>query len=161
MKRAVPRVAIPRFDSAEQETYLSLWRTFDRLRAVEDEFFAGYELTAQQYNALRLLRAAHPDALPTLTLAERLVSRAPDITRLVDKLEVRGLIRRERLADNRRVVHVGITTRGLALLSEIAEPLRACHQRQLGHLSSSALKQLTRLLHDARIPHESDDSIWK
>src|SRR6187401_59618 len=85
-----------RFDSPEQEVYLSLWRTYDRLKALEDELFARYELTAQQYNALRLLSAAHPEKLPTLVLARRLVSRAPDITRLVDRLEERGLIERER-----------------------------------------------------------------
>ncbi|HVS35866.1 MAG TPA: hypothetical protein VMS17_09810, partial [Gemmataceae bacterium] len=70
-----------RFDSLEQEAYLNLWRTFDRLRILEDELFGRRDLTAQQYNALRLLRGVHPGRLPTLTLAGRLVSRAPDITR--------------------------------------------------------------------------------
>src|SRR5947207_2097929 len=98
-----------RFDSPEQEAFLNLWRTYDRLRALEDTLFAPYDLTPQQYNALRLLRAAHPGTVPTLDLAGRLVSRAPDITRLLDKLEQRGLIRRERLADDRRVVRLGIT----------------------------------------------------
>src|SRR4051812_2383249 len=76
----------PRFDSLYQEVYLGLWRTYDRLRALEDELFAGYELTAQQYNVLRLLKAARPDGVPTLTLADRLVSRAPDVTRMIDRL---------------------------------------------------------------------------
>src|SRR3954470_1841415 len=93
-----------RFDSPEQEVYLSLWRTYDRLRALEDELFARFELTAQQYNALRLLRSVHPGPLRTLALANRLVSRAPDITRLLDALERLGLVARERKADNRRVV---------------------------------------------------------
>src|SRR6266536_6174541 len=88
--------ATRRFDSAEQEAFLSLWRTYDRLRALEDELFSRCDLTAQQYNALRLLRAAHPERLPTLALAGRLVSRAPDITRLLDRLFERGLIDRER-----------------------------------------------------------------
>ena len=65
--------------------------------ALEDELFAGFDLTAQQYNLLRLLRAAHPNRVPTLALAERLVSRAPDITRMLDKLEQRGLITRDPL----------------------------------------------------------------
>ena len=93
-----------RFDSPEQEAFLNLWRTYDRLRALEDDLFARYDLTPQQYNALRLLRAEHPGTLQTLALADRLVSRAPDITRLLDKLEIRGLVGRDRLADNRRVV---------------------------------------------------------
>src|SRR5829696_7307628 len=80
-----------RFDSTEQEAFLGLWRTFDRLRALEEELFARYDLTPQQYNVLRLLRGEHPDSIRTLDLAARLVSRAPDITRMLDKLEQRGL----------------------------------------------------------------------
>src|SRR5215471_18290030 len=111
-----PRKATRRFDSPQQEAFLSLWRTYDRLRALEDELFLRHDLTAQQYNALRLLKAEHPGALPTLVLAGRLVSHAPDITRLVDRLEERKLVARQRMPDNRRVVQVGITETGLALL---------------------------------------------
>src|SRR5205823_3621140 len=142
----------PRFDSLEQGVFLNLWRTYDRLRALEDELFARYELTPQQYNVLRLLRAQHPQTLPTLSLGERLVSRAPDITRMLDKLEDRGLIVRQRPRDNRRVVRVGITEAGLGLLREIAGPLRDCHARQLGHLSAAELKRLCALLRAARRP---------
>src|SRR5258706_7705297 len=70
-----------RFDSPQQETYLNLWRTYDRLRLIEDELFARHELTAQQYNALRLLRAAHPRRGPTLHLAARPGARGPGIPR--------------------------------------------------------------------------------
>src|SRR5258705_10943636 len=91
-----------RFDSPQQEAFLNLWRTYDRLRVLEDELFGRYELTAQQYNALRLLRAAHPAKVQTLSLAGRLVSRAPDVTRLLDKLVERGLVERERPPENRR-----------------------------------------------------------
>src|SRR5215475_7871728 len=107
-----PGRASARFDSLEQEVFLNLWRTYDRLRALEDELFERHDLTPQQYNALRLLRGEHPGQLPTLALANRLVSRAPDITRLLDKLAARGLVARERPADNRRVVRVGITAAG-------------------------------------------------
>src|SRR3954469_12194729 len=98
-----------RFDSPQQEAYLGLWRTYDRLRALEDELFARHRLTAQQYNALRLLRGVHPAGRRTLELAARLISRAPDITRLIDRLETRGLVERTRLEDNRRVVEVALT----------------------------------------------------
>src|SRR5260221_6030935 len=91
-----------RFDSLEQEVFLSLWRTYDRLRAFEDELFGRYDLTPQQYNALRLLAGAHPGKIRTLDLAARLVSPAPDITRLLDKLDQRGLIERDPPSDNRR-----------------------------------------------------------
>jgi DNA-binding MarR family transcriptional regulator len=158
MKRAS---AGQRFDSLEQEAYLNLWRTYDRLRMLEDALFGDFDLTAQQYNVLRLLKAAQPDLLPTLTIAERLVSRAPDITRMLDKLEQRDLICRDRSDADRRTVLVGITESGVALLREIAEPLRQCHDKQLGHLSQDRLRKLVALLRDARGPHESDSSSWK
>lgn len=148
------------FDSAEQEVFLNLWRTYDRLRALEDELFSGHGLTPQQYNALRLLRGVYPDTVPTLALAARLVSRAPNITRMLDPLEERGLVSRERLADNRRVVRVGITPAGLALLRELAPQVRACHARQLGHLTPARLRELTTLLRAAREPHEDPDGPW-
>ena len=149
-----------RFDSLQQEVFLSLWRTYDRLRAFEDDLFSTHELTPQQYNALRLLRGAHPDKIHTLDLAGRLVSRAPDITRLLDKLEQRGLVERDRPADNRRVVRIGITDAGLSLLAKLHDPLQECHARQLGHLSPRQLKELNALLRAAREPHEEDSSTW-
>ncbi len=147
-------IAGPRFDSLEQEVYLNLWRTYDRLKEIEDELFAEYALTAQQYNALRILKAERPATVPTLLLAERLISRAPDITRMLDRLEQRGLIDRVRPAENRRLVLVGITTAGKQLLRQLERPVRDCHQRQLGHMSAEAMKQLATLLRAARKPHE-------
>jgi DNA-binding MarR family transcriptional regulator len=149
------------FDSLEQEAFLNLWRTYDRLRAFEDELFAAHDLTPQQYNALRLLRSQQPEKIRTLDLAARLVSRAPDITRLLDKLEQRGLIDRDRPADNRRTVWIGITPAGMALLDGLQKPIRECHVRQLGHLSGGELKQLVSLLRAARDPHEPPHSEWK
>lgn len=149
-----------RFDSLEQEVFLNLWRTYDRLRQLEDELFERFDLTPQQYNALRLLRAAQPQSLPTLELGARLVSRAPDITRLLDKLADRGWIARERPAENRRQVQVAVTPSGIALLDQIAEPLQECHARQLGHMTAGELKQLVALLHAARGPHEVEEGHW-
>jgi DNA-binding MarR family transcriptional regulator len=150
-----------RFDSLEQEAFLGLWRTYDRLRALEDELFTRHDLTPQQYNALRLLRRVHPELVRTLDLAGRLVSRAPDITRMLDKLEQRGLVVRDRPADNRRVVRVGITPAGTALLDELRQPIRDCHARQLGHLPRKDLETLVALLRAARLPHEDADSPWR
>jgi DNA-binding MarR family transcriptional regulator len=155
------RPAAPHFDSLAQEVFLGLWRTYDRLRAYEDELFAGFELTAQQYNVLRLLRAAKPETVPTLSLSERLVSRAPDVTRMIDRLEERGLVVRERSTGDRRVVRVGITDAGFDLLAKIAGPLGECHAKQLGHLSPADLKTLSELLAEARRPHEPEGSVWK
>jgi DNA-binding MarR family transcriptional regulator len=149
-----------RFDSLEQETFLNLWRAYDRLRALEDALFDAHDLTPQQYNALRLLRGAHPQKIATLDLASRLVSRAPDITRLLDKLQERGWIQRDRPADNRRMVRVGITAAGLTLLDELQEPLTECHRRQLGHLSRRKMKVLIGLLREVRAPHEDESGAW-
>ena len=99
--------------------------------------------------------------MPTLVLASRLVSRAPDITRMVDRLEERGLARRERKDDNRRVVQVAITDAGAALLKALAAEVRQCHRRQLGHLAPEQLAQLAALLQAARAPHEEPDSDWR
>jgi DNA-binding MarR family transcriptional regulator len=150
---------VRRFDSLEQEVYLNLWRTYDRLRAMEDEIFARFDLTAQQYNLLRLLKAESPRE--TMALADRLVSRAPDITRMLDKLEARGLITRERPPENRRVVRVAITAAGRGLLRELAKPVRDCAARQLGHLSPAQLRQLADLLRAVRAVHEEPDSAWR
>ena len=142
------------FDSLEQEAYLNLWRTYDCLKAIEEEVFARYGLSAQQYNALRLLQAAS-GVLPTLAIAAKLVSRAPDITRLLDRLEARGLVQRERRADNRRVVQVGITPEGKSLLQAMSADVRRCGQRQLGHLANPDLVALIALLKESRAPHET------
>ena len=161
MASTTSRRAVRRFDSPQQEAYLNLWRTYDRLRMLEDELFQRHDLTAQQYNALRLLKAEHPAALATLVLARKLVSHAPDITRLVDRLEERGLVARQRMPDNRRVVQIGISEAGLALLKQLDQPVRDCHLKQLGHLSSSQLQSLIELLRLARGPHEEEESAWR
>jgi DNA-binding MarR family transcriptional regulator len=155
MSSAASSPAPRRFDSLQQQAFLNLWRTYDRLRQFEDELFASFDLTPQQYNVLRLLRGEHPEPLPTLTLAARLVSRAPDITRMLDKLEKQGWIERERPASNRRLVLVKITADGLRLLGRLDRPVQECHERQLGHLSEADLRRLIELLKAAREPHES------
>ena len=149
-----------RFDSLQQEAYLNLWRTYDRLKVVEDELFAQFDLSAQQYNALRLLETVHPDSMPTLALGQRLISRAPDMTRMLDRLEERSLVRRERRPENRRVVEVAIAPAGRQLLEELSLQVRDGHKRQLGHLTAQKLKQLIELLQLARNPHEEVGSRW-
>ena len=148
------------FDSLEQEVYLNLWRTYDRLRAIEETVFGPRGITSQQYNVLRLLAAHHPDPVPTLTIANRMISRAPDITRMLDKLEVGQWILRTRPLENRRMVLISLTTRGLELLDEISGPIQKCHEKQLGHLSKQELNQLAALLRSARKPHEQEKKLW-
>ena len=149
-----------RFDSIEQSAYLNLWRTYDLLKSFEDRLFGQHDLSAQQYNTLRLLKAVHPTRVPTQELASRLISRAPDMTRLLDRLEARGLIDRERLPGNRRVVEIGVTAAGLELLETLAAEVRECHKHQLGHMSPDDLAALNALLDRCRAPHEPPDSHW-
>ena len=150
-----------KFDSREQEAYLSLWRTYDRLRVFDETLFSEWGLTAQQYNVLRLLRASAPKAVPTLSLVSRLVSRAPDITRMLDRLEESGWIQRSRSVEDRRAVLVAITENGIRLLDRLTKPLAECHASQLQHLTSVELKSLIQLLKKAREPHEQLDSPWR
>jgi len=148
-----------KFDSLQQEAFLNLWRTYDRLKALEDKVFGEAQISAQQYNTLRLLKSAYPGSMPTLHLGARLISRAPDMTRLLDRLESRGYISRERRSDNRRVVEVSITQAGLDQLNELSESVRQCHEDQLGHMSDASLTNLINLLRESRIPHEDEGSL--
>jgi DNA-binding MarR family transcriptional regulator len=149
-----------KFDSIQQEAYLSLWRTYDRLKAIEDQLFSQWQITPQQYNVLRLLEASNPKPVATLTLSSKLISRAPDITRMLDKLEQNGWIERIRSAEDRRAVLVKITPSGKKLVRDIAKPLAESHIAQLGHLSLKDLTQLCDLLRKVREPHESATSDW-
>ena len=155
-----PTVGKLRFDTPLQELYLNLWRTYDRLRELEENLFSQYDLNSQQYNVLRVLKAAQPGAMATLALADRLVSRSPDITRLLDRLVERGLVERIRSAEDRRQVLARITPEGVKLLHTIAGPLAKCHERQLGHLSADEVQSLIELLQAARRPHELPTSNW-
>jgi len=144
------------FDSPEQEAYLQLWRTYDRLRELEERVFVPHGLNAQQYNALRVLRSVHPAPLAASALGARLVSRAPDMTRLLDRLEDRGLVERQRSVTSRRSVEVRITAAGRRLVGRLAGAVRRCGVDQLGHLDRSALARLIELLRLARAPHERE-----
>lgn len=142
------------FDTLEQEAYLQLWRTYDRLREIDEAVFHSRDITAQQYNALRVLRSILPEEMSTSTLGARLVSRAPDMTRLLDRLEAQGYVKRRRGEENRRVVCVSITAAGVALVDDLAADVRRCGRRQLGHLDRKTLEKLVSLLRKAREPHE-------
>ncbi|MDA8745808.1 MarR family transcriptional regulator [Rubripirellula amarantea] len=150
----------PPFDSPAQEAYLHLWRSYDRLRAIEDELFNRYDLSAQQYNALRLLSVVYPAGMQTMEIGRQLISRMPDMTRLLDRLNKRGLITRKRLPENRRVVEVFITKAGRKLLSDMSDEVLEMHEQQLGHLSPNQQKQLVKLLRLARKPHEDASCDW-
>ena len=140
------------FKSLEEEAYLSLVRTAGQLT---DELAAVLKpagLSEVQYNVLRILRGAGAAGHACSEIGARLVTRDPDVTRLLDRLEKRGLVVRSREHSDRRVVTTRITEAGLTLLAQIDEPLHQAVQGLLGHLPRPAIAALLRTLDEARDP---------
>ena len=137
------------FDSPEEETVLILLRTNDRMQIHYVRLFREHGLTPSQYNILRILRG-EGCPLPSLELADRTITVVPGITGLIDRLEASGLVVRERSTEDRRVVFVAVTPRGLQVLADLDQPLRTLHCRLLGHLSREEMGELNRLLEKAR-----------
>lgn len=134
----------------EEELFVNLSRTVEALSRKTAELLKNFELTGVQYNTLRILRGAGENGLICSEISERLITKDSDITRLLDRLEARGLVGRERNPHDRRHVITKITDDGLRLLSEIDEPISDLHKRQLGHLGESLIEQLNALLTLAR-----------
>lgn len=138
------------FGQIEEVVFLNVLRTADDLLQGEVAILKSVDLSFAQYNVLRVLRGAGKDGLPCSAIAERLVNRDPDVTRLLDRLEHRGLVARERSASDRRVVTATITKDGLTLLKDLDGPVGGVHRDQLSHLSRKQLEQLAALLEAAR-----------
>lgn len=138
------------FASLEQESIVSLLCTVDHIRRTESGLFAAEDLTEQQYNVLRILRGAGPDGLPTLSVAERLIEHTPGITRLIDRLEAKGLVRRERPARDRRQVYCFITEEGLGVLERLDPAVEQLARRLMQHLSAAQMKVLNEILEKIR-----------
>ena len=133
----------------EENLFLDLVRTCDLLSRLPAHVLKQADLSATQYNVLRILRGA-PEGLACGQIGQRMITRDPDITRLLDRLEKRGLIERHRPSRDRRRVLTRITAAGLELLARLDEPIREAHRRQLGHLGREGLQQLEELLAEAR-----------
>ena len=140
LKQKVP------FRSREQETYLSLLRTADALQTRVEARIREFGLTGTQYNELRILRGAEAEGLPCSEIAERMITRDPDITRLLDRLEKRGLVARTRAKADRRVIYGKITAAGLKLLREMDGPMEQYGREILKHVGQAKLQQLIVLL---------------
>jgi DNA-binding MarR family transcriptional regulator len=138
------------FESPEQEVALSLLRASDQLQIRFARLFREHGLTPSQYNILRILRGAGRDGVTCSQAAERMVTADPDITRLLDRLEARGLIRRERGQADRRVVVSHITAEGSDLLNSIDEPLVESIRKLAGHIEPKKLQQLIETLEALR-----------
>jgi len=142
----------------EAEVFVSLLRTADALARGAEALLKPHGLSGTQYNVLRILRGAGDKGLACREVGGRLISRDPDITRLLDRMESRGLIARAREAGDRRVVRTRITPEGLRLLAELDEPVCQLHRRQLRHLPEKKLRQLSALLDRAREPFDEAES---
>ena len=134
------------FESRSQEVVLGIYLVADRLRrhfqcAIETE-----GTTLQQYNVLRILRGAGSQGMPTLSIPERMIEQTPGITRLLDRLEARGLVERIRCDEDRRLVRAHITADGLDLLQRMDAPLKQANQEALRMLSEDEKTELVRVL---------------
>lgn len=138
------------FGSPEEEAYLALLRTADRLQWRLAELLKPHRLSSTQYNALRILKGAGSRGLPCGDIGERMVSRDPDITRLLDRLQRRRLIRRRRGRKDRRVIEAHITSAGLRLLRGLEAEVAEMPRQLLGHLNTQELDSLIRLLQVVR-----------
>jgi DNA-binding MarR family transcriptional regulator len=149
MKDSEPKKATRRVGSPEEAAFLDLLRTTDMLSRGLVQVLKTEDLSSTQYNVLRILRGA-PEGLPCGEIANRMITRDPDVTRLLDRLEKRGLISRCRETKDRRTVRARIAPEGLKVLVRMDEPVQAAHRKQLGHLGQQHLQELTELLRIAR-----------
>ena len=145
-RRSTPHPALP----LEDRIFITLQKISDALGQEAEQFFKPHGLTGTQYNVLRILRGAEPDGLPCSGIGERMISHDPDMTRLLDRMEKRGLIVRQRQTDDRRVIKTRVTPAGLALLKSLDQPVRELHKRQFQHLPAARLKTLAELLEEVR-----------
>lgn len=130
--------------------FVSLLRTADGLTQEAEQVIKTAGITGAQYNVLRILRGVLPEGLPCRVVGDRMISHDPDMTRLLDRMEKRGLINRERQKDDRRVVKTRITGEGLELLKALDQPVHELHKRQFGHMSTARLRTLASLLEEVQ-----------
>ena len=138
------------FESPTQEAILSVYRTSDVLQRRFVKLVEPHGISLQQYNVLRILRGAGKEGTPTLDIAERMVEKTPGITRLLDKLEAKHLVRRKRCPEDRRQVLCWITDAGLNLLAELDKPVVQASVSSLQSLTQGELKQLISILEKVR-----------
>jgi len=138
------------FPSKAQEAAVALLRTADVLRRIIGTVVEPKGITSQQYNVLRILRGAGERGLPTLEIADRMIETTPGITRLIDRLETKKLVARERCLTDRRQVFCMITTAGLTLLKALDTPILNATGTALGILKKTELASLIDLLDRTR-----------
>jgi DNA-binding MarR family transcriptional regulator len=138
------------FQSIHEQALLNLMRTADCLDRALEKKIRPFGVTATQYNALRILRGAHPRGLTCAAIGDRMIAAEPDITRLLSRLKKLRLVRQHRDARDRRVLWTRISAAGLELLREMDPAIERAPAELLGHLSGNQLDELSRLLEKAR-----------
>lgn len=134
------------FPYPEREVLLNVLRTCAQIEAVFNRFFRDFGLSSATYNVLRILRHHGEKGRTTTTVRSDMVRPVPDLTRLIDRLEADGLVKRTRCTEDRRVVYVAITPAGSALLDRIDGPLEQLERSLAGHLAADDLASLSHLL---------------
>jgi DNA-binding MarR family transcriptional regulator len=131
---------------ASGQAVVAILRAADTVRRRMSDALEPHGITGQQYNVLRILRGAHPEPLPTLEIGERMMERNPGVTRLLDRLEQKGLVDRERGERDRRQMRRAITPRGLALLAALDDVIRAANESVFAGMDEASVCELARLL---------------
>jgi len=138
------------FKSPAQEALLSILVTADRLGGAQEDAMKPFGVTATQYNVLRILRGARPGGLPCGEIGCRMVSRVPDVTRLLDRMEQIGLVGRDRDRDDRRVVVARLTAKGLGLVNRMDGAVDKLDHKLVEAIGAAKLTKLSRLLEEVR-----------
>jgi DNA-binding MarR family transcriptional regulator len=138
------------FISARIEAYLALQRTTDLASRPVEKVFSRWGLTPEQYNVLRILRGAEPKGLPTLEIGRRMITRASNVTRIIDRLESKKLVDRKRETQDRRVVRIRISGEGLKLLSEMQDSVSEASEVSIAGLTEPEAQRLVNLLEKIR-----------
>ncbi len=131
---------------SEDRAFIALQKAADKLALQAEQLLKSNGLTGPQYNVLRILRGAEPQGLACSSIAERMISHDPDMTRLLDRMEKRHVITRQRQSDDRRVVKTRITSGGLELLKRLDPTVRELHKRQFAHMAAARVRTLADLL---------------
>jgi DNA-binding MarR family transcriptional regulator len=157
--RRVPVTKVQKRPASSLETrvFVALLIAADRLSQQAEQLMKEHSLTGTQYNVLRILRGAEPAGLPCKGIGDRMISHDPDMTRLLDRMEKRGLITRERQVNDRRVVRTRITGNGLDILKKLDAPVLELHRRQFRNLAAARLKNLATALEEV-IPQTPDST---
>jgi DNA-binding MarR family transcriptional regulator len=135
---------------SEDRAFIALQKAADKLALQAEQLLKSKGLTGAQYNVLRILRGAEPQGLACSSIAERMISHDPDMTRLLDRMEKRHLITRQRQSDDRRIVKTRITSGGLQLLERLDPAIRALHKRQFAHMTGTRVRTVVDLLDEIR-----------